>query len=1422
MNKEIYELTNPQKSIWFTEHFFKNTSIANVSGTCIIEDVVDFKKLEQAINLVMKNNLSLRLRIILKDGIPMQYVDEFSPIKVETFELEKEEDLPALESHLVLMPFSLIESSLIKFTMFRFSDKTGGFVIVANHMLSDAWAAGMLNSQVVDFYTKLLHNESIPEQPQYSYLDFIKTEKNYMQSNTYLKDRDFWEDKFKDISEFAFLSNTSTTSPAANRVSFQLSHEFCNMLNVYCKNHGASPFAIFMAVFAIYLNRLSNLDNIVIETPVLNRANFKEKNCLGMFISTIPFDIKINQEITFKEFLANIVSNQRSCFRHQKYPYEHLLKSLREKNNFSSNLYDVAISYQNARNSAKTSSVKYHTHWNFNGNVANSLDIHIYDLDNTGCFQVFYDYQIDKFNDAYIKKLHDRLINIFEQIFSVEDILLSDIKIVTKDEEQQLLYKFNDTFVPYDKTKTLIDLFEEQVKKTPNHIAAILKDKRITYKELSKLVDAIALRIKQLNIKTDKIATMANKSFETLASFIAIMKTGNAYIPIDPTYPTERIKYILDDSNCELLIGFEKYLKKYTSKKSIILDNIVPYEGDMLPTNACPEDLAYIIYTSGTTGKPKGVKIQHKNVINTLLWRKDFYNFDSSIIVLQTPSFSFDSSVEDTFVPLISGSTLVFPATQKLDINLVCEQIKKHGVNHMLVVPSLYKVLLKEKSEFLKNFKFITIAGENFNLQLVKEHFEKLPNVRLVNEYGPTENSICSTFYELTKDSTRILIGKPIANNKCYVLDKTLNLLPVGVMGELYVSGPGVSPGYLDRQELTKERFIKSKFSDEIFYKTGDIVCSTADGNLEFISRNDSQIKLNGLRIELQEIDEAILKYGNIDDTITIVRDINGKKMLISYLASNKEINQKSLIDYLRSNLPYYMIPTIVALPKMPLTPNGKIDKSKLPIPQLMQKSTFDKPENELENKVLEIFQESLNNKELSVNDDFFNIGLADSLSILTISSRLFNVNIKVDTQDFYKYPTVRELSNFIADMRAGNINKVCENFVTMKYKTLSEDIDNTKLEFIYKQVLLTGSTGFLGAHILQNLLINTNCEITCIVRSKNNRTSTDRLKHVLELYFGYEFYEKYKNRLNVLDGELSENNLGLEHQKYEMLKNKIDCIIHTAAITKHYGNYQIFYKENVSATKHIIEFAKQNHVILNYMSTTTISGNYLVKNELTTNFNENDFYIGQNFEENVYVRSKFEAERLIFEEQYYGLNANVFRLGNLMARASDGVFQVNKYDNAYYTRLIALAKIGYVPSEFNNKQMEFSPIDDVAEAIITLLKVPSLKNKVFHLLNPFTITTTRILRLINKMGLKCEFTSYNTFLKELDKHPDIMKFIVSDFDKNKKLSYYSSITMENDITEQILAKLGFKWTKIDEKYVENMLEKNDFIGDTNESYEKY
>ena len=422
------------------------------------------------------------------------------------------------------------------------------------------------------------------------------------------------------------------------------------------------------------------------------------------------------------------------------------------------------------------------------------------------------------------------------------------------------------------------------------------------------------------------------------------------------------------------------------------------------------------------------------------------------------------------------------------------------------------------------------------------------------------------------------------------------------------------------------------------------------------------------------------------------------------------------------------MIPTIMQIDKFPLTPNGKIDNKQLPLPTTYKKS-YSKPKNEIEKKILNVCKEVLNKTDFGVEDDLFIDGSADSLNILSISSKLFAENINLDTQHFYKYPSVRELANYLSTREhcKNNYNKK----IVSPYKTeMQNNLSKDMLNFSYKNVLLTGSTGFLGAHVLYQLIKNTNCTIYCIIREKNNSSPKKRLIKILDYYFGKTFYIAYQNRILVVSGDLAFDNFNLSDLNYLELKSKIDCIINTAAITKHYGSSNIFYKENIKTVQNLIKFCNNTNIILNHISTTSVSGNFLVTNNLSCDYDENSFYIGQNYEDNLYVYSKFEAERLILEAEHEGLKANIFRLGNLMARYSDGQFQKNKLDNAYYCRLLALAKIGCLPDTLKEQYLEFTPIDDASLAIVNLLSIPKLYNKIFHILTNKLININILLDL--------------------------------------------------------------------------------------------
>lgn len=1403
-DKKLYEPTYPQKSIILTDEFYDDKHISVITGWCHIKENIDLDLLEKALNKLYENNDAYRLNFVKKDNEFMQFIKEYSYINFERLEIN---DVSDLHDYAKNVTFDIYNDYLIKFTLFKDKNNFGGFTCSIHHSVSDAWTISLMLEDVLKCYNKLKDNEPIDDIRKSSYIDFMDAEQKYLTSDKFLKDKLYWENIFSTPVDHSIFRKSSNIFDTHSK---RKSYTFPSFVNEYCKTEKVSPFSLCFGALSLYLTRIQNLKEITIGTPVLNRTNFMEKNTSGMCISTLPYRNIIDFNLSAKDYIKSISTNQLGILRHQKYPYTELQDYYAKKFGRTNNLYDILFSYQNARTKLQESNLDFETKWVFTGHQAEALAVNVYDMDNTGTLLVDYDYLISAFSEEEINNMHFRIVSILEQIIANPDMLLKDIDIVTAEEKDILINKFNETKKEYNRNLTISKLFEESIKKYPNEIALIYEDKKITYSELNNKVNILASILKSNGVKNSNvIGLMFYRSFEMIIAMLAVLKLGAAYLPLDPAYPKERIDYILKDSNCNFLlksndISFknedirtlnvsEKYLKSNFKLK--------------LKNTSSPSDLAYIIYTSGSTGKPKGVLIKNSNIINTLLWRKELYKFNTKTVVLQIPSFSFDSSVEDIFTPLISGGKLVLLKQNNTNFNipLMKELILKYKANNMLVVPSFYNVLLNELSENLKNFKHIIVAGEGFSSELVKKHFELLPNVELYNEYGPTENSVCSTFYKFSKDDTDVFIGKPINNCKCYVLDENLKVVPFDVKGELYVSGPGVSLGYIGREDLNKERFLKNPFHENfLMYKTGDIVTINKDGNMTFIERADYQVKYNGYRINLGEIESTISKYLKNPNVVVLIKKKGNSSALTAYVETTENINTNDLKRELKKFLTHYMIPKeIVLINKFPSTPNGKIDRKALEnyVSNNNEHREIVEPRNELDKKIINIWQIVLKQNNFGIDDNIFDLG-GDSLSIISIQSALFRENIKVRSQDLFEHPTIRTLSNKISNATINLYDK--EKQFERIYKDNETEIK--KVEYIPKHVLLTGVTGFLGAHILAEL-INTYPDINvyCIIRSKPNKTHEDRLKEILKYYFDDKYDLLINKNIIPIEGDLSREKLGIDITTYKNLVTKVDTIINSASLVKHFGIYDLFYNSNVLSVKNLIDFAKESNSTLNHISTTSVSGNFLVKNNIEYDYTENDFYIGQNYEDNAYVRTKFEAESLIFEEQKNGLNANIFRMGNIMPRIKDGKFQINKMDNAYYKRIKGFLELKYLPDNMKNQELEFTPVDSSAEAIIKLMPY---NNKVFHLLNNNTINISSFIKVAKNQNKNIEFVSPKEFSDYIHQINDdsILDSFITDLDNNEELNYDTKIIINNELTNKYLKTLGFTWPNITEDYLDRFL----------------
>lgn len=507
MEKERYNLTSPQKSILFTEQFYKGSAINNICGTAIIHTKLDFDVLKKAVNVFVENNDSFQLRLILVDNEMKQVRVDFEPFDVEIVDLASKDELAILEEKMYRAPFDVFNNNcLYDVKLFRYKDNSGGFIFNVHHLIGDSWALGIVAREVVRIYECLLQNIPTPKNEDFSYINYINSEKEYVNSSKFERDKEYWNNIFETIPEPAVIPSTISNSNFKNvdsnianttfscegkRNSFTIPKNIMDKITEYCKLNNISVFNFFMAVYSLYIGRVSNLNDFVIGTPILNRTNFKEKNTTGMFINIAPLRINIDNAQDFKSYTLAIAKNSMSMLRHQKYSYQYILEDLRERDFSLPNLYNIVLSYQ-ITSAVDNNSIPYETTWSFNGNCADDIDIHLYDLNNTGSIIVAYDYKIAKYEDKDIEAIHNRVLHIINQILAKSDISLKDISIITSAEKYKILYNFNSTDVEYDFNKTIHGLFEEQASKTPDKVAIICNNNKLTYEELNNKANMVS------------------------------------------------------------------------------------------------------------------------------------------------------------------------------------------------------------------------------------------------------------------------------------------------------------------------------------------------------------------------------------------------------------------------------------------------------------------------------------------------------------------------------------------------------------------------------------------------------------------------------------------------------------------------------------------------------------------------------------------------------------------------------------------------------------------------------------------------------------------------------------------------------------------------------------------------------------------
>ena len=1041
-DKTLYPLSESQKSIWYLEKAYPGTSVNIVAGTLRITGGVSYSALEKALNIFVRQNDSMRLRIREQDGSAYQYLTEFEafPVDAVDFTAGGQKDLFAWDEETTRRPFDIVESPLFYCAVFRVSDTEGGFYMKMHHLISDAWTMGLTVRQVMETYASIVSGQPVELEKRPSYLEHLAGERAYEASSRFESDRTYWLRKFETLPDVTLLKSqkTSEDSIRAKRKTLITPLKLSNKIREYCAENKVSVFTLFMSALAIYVSRVTGQDDIVLGTTILNRTTARDKETTGMFVSVAaPVRIAVDNSVDFITFSKAMLKENTDVLRHQKYPYNYLIRDLKKIHRHSDRLFDIVLSYQNSKFHKRESDVDYVAKWLFSGYQVESLIISVNDREDGGNLVIDYDFLTDVFSVKEIEFIHQHLINLLWHGLDNPAKTISRLNMVSEKELQKLLYEFNATDADYPRDKMIHQIFEEQAAKAPDSAALVYRDATMTYGELNDKANRLARTLRARGVGPDDIVgLLVDRSPEMIAALLGVLKAGGAYLPIDPHYPGDRIAFTLQNSGAKILLT-KKDIGTPFDGDVLYLDDEAVYDADGTnpePVNK-PSDLAYVIYTSGSTGRPKGVMTEHRNIVGFLKNDKLPYDFDSADTWLQFHSYCFDFSSFEIYGALLFGGRIVLiPGDDVGDLGEIHKLLCRERVTVLCQTPQSFYNLSQidvQSGERLQ-VRYFILGGESLRPSALLPLKTKYPSSRFVNIYGPTETTIEVTQKEYTLaeiEENISNIGKPIPMIKAYVLDKCLELQPIGIVGELYVSGNGLSRGYLNNDRLTGERFIANPYEENgLMYKTGDLVKRLPMGDIEYIGRSDNQVKIRGFRIELGEIENSLLKYPDIEKAaVTVHESESGLKRLCAYFMSGTELTADTLSAFLSQSLPDFMIPAFfIRLPGFPLNLNGKLDRNRLPRPDEAAPQEEDAaPQSVTEMELARIWSRVLGVKHVGARDNFFFIG-GDSLSAVAVTAQIGKqLGVELSPRDLFRCRTVAELADYVDTLARANYTPI-------------------------------------------------------------------------------------------------------------------------------------------------------------------------------------------------------------------------------------------------------------------------------------------------------------------------------------------------------------------------------------------------------------
>lgn len=1407
--QEDYPITQTQQGIFIECSSNLGATTYNIPVLMKLSDKVDIEKLQKAIKTVLNAHPYTKTTLFPNENgdIRARRNDDVEPI----VEIVSESHLPS-DNNLV-RPFTLINGPLYRVHIYDTPE--GKYLFMDfHHIISDGTSEAILLSDIDKVYA----GQSI-ETEKFTGFDVALDEEKARSSERYDRAKAYYD------SVFAGCDPTSLPpkSPEAENASSASITSVCgtsvDTIKAYCEKHQLSLNAFFNTAFGYTLRNFGAFDDVIFTTIYNGRSDSRLASTISMMVKTLPVlihtekdDAIVNLIRATQEQLLNSMINDIYSFAEISGAYG--IKS------------DVIFAYQG-------------DNFNFNTLCGEPAEVVVITPNTSkaplainvnlvnGQFEFLADYRKDVFGKPFIHAFLDALNQVVNGFIGKER--LSQVSLLSSEAEHALA-SMNDTAYDYEKMP-IACYFEKWAKEKPDTVAVICQDRKLTFDELNRKANRIAYGLHALGIQKDAVVGMVlERDITVPLTEIAILKAGGAFLGMLPSYPDERIEYCLQDAESPVVITTKDILAQKPELfaedkpyKTVTLEDLLQNEWEENLNLDIPMDsLAYCIYTSGSTGKPKGVMIEQRNLACLANVNKGAYRYyhgvEGATVGLAFSSISFDMSIFDDLLFLITGKSTVIATEEEIhNPSAMANVLLKNHVDTMATTPSILTNYLSipEFSQAIAQLRTVVCGAEAFQPVLFDKLKELSPNIHILNGYGPSECTITCCAKELT-NNRNITIGGPVENNQFYVVDHFGNILPPYAVGELIICGDMVGRGYVKLPEKTAASFFTLKNMPA--YHSGDTVRLNQAGEVEFFGRIDNQVKLRGFRVELDEIENVLCTFEGIQQSKVIVRNNGSEDYLVGFFTAEKEIDLSQLTEFLKSKLTYYMVPDVMAqLDAMPLTANGKIDKKALPeVKRESRKANRKKaPKKSLEEQICELFKSILSLDEFYADDSFFEMG-GTSLSASKVIMQLMSKGIKVEYQDIFDNPTPEELADYIeSTMRKAAKEEGKENS-TEGSSEIDEILKHNTLEFANEverepigDVLLTGAVGFLGIHILKELVERKEGKVFCLVRKGHFSSPEVRLKNMLVYYFEKDYAEEIENgQIVIVNADITDDSL------VEDLNDiSFDTLINCAACVKHYAADDLIERVNVHGVENLLKVAKAKNAKMIQISTTSVPGVHTADTyKRQVKMHENELFVVDDMD-NKYCISKYHAELKVFEAIKEGMRAKVIRVGNLMGRHSDGEFQINFESNAFLNALRGFATIGKCPISHATDPMSFSPIELTARAIVLLAGTNDMFTA-FHADSRFGFDEMQLIEATNHCGIsitpvpdKEYYDDYYRMLGDEQVNGRLQGLVTNDRPD------LHMVDTDNVFTANVLYRLGFSWPLVDGAYLERAINSLDTLG---------